>query len=275
MSTRARKSPSASSSSSRMMSAGGRKKAPQSTTKSSTASTTKGSMPQRKVSRTNDQVAPTTARKISVASNASSHSRKMSAAAGVNHGSAASTKKKPGEGGEDMMNLKQSFQSLMIAKRMARSLRQRTSQRLADRRGVSFVSYMDRPRRRSPSAKHLPQIENTYQLEPRELFSSYVRVIRDIIESTVESRLTGMKYDPKLCSKEAEELSEIIKERVKTLDIDRYKLITLVHIGKMHGQGLQVCSRNSWDPARDSFVSYRFQNASVFCVATIYGVYFE
>nr|XP_054764806.1 uncharacterized protein LOC129271496 [Lytechinus pictus] len=275
MSSRMRKSKKASSTSSRMMSDGRKAKAPPSTTKSSTLSS-KGGLPERRLSRSSDT--PVTARRMSVASSASSHTRKMSVAASANQGTATSvtSKNKSGDGNEGETNLKQRFESLMITKRMARSLRQRTSQRLADLRGESFVSYMDCPRGRSPSMQYqVPQIESTYQLEPAELFSNYSTIIHDIIESAVERRLRGMKYDPKLCSREAKELSEIIKEGVKTLDIGRYKLITMVNIGQMQGQRTQIVSRNSWDPVRDSFVSYSFQNGSVFCVATIYGVYFE
>ncbi|XP_072172453.1 uncharacterized protein [Diadema setosum] len=235
---------------------------------SSSMTSLKGGAPQRKISQSSTQ-APSIMNKSSQ-SVSSATSRKMSQASGVGS--------KRGDRDDQegtVASLKQSFRSLMITKRMARSLRQRTSQRLADRRGVSFISYTDRPRRRSPTAQHQPRVENSYQLEPRERFSIYTNSIHDIIRSLVDSRLESMKYDAIRCSKEAEELSDLIKDRVKTLGIRRYKLITLVHIGKLFGQGMQIGSRNSWDPQRDSFVSYRFQNSSLFCVVTVYGVYYE
>ncbi|KAJ4460034.1 putative dynein outer arm light chain [Paratrimastix pyriformis] len=55
----------------------------------------------------------------------------------------------------------------------------------------------------------------------------------------------------------------------------RYKHIVQVTIGEVKDQGMRVASRSLWDPKVDSCVSCHFQNNSLFCVAMVFGIYFE
>lgn len=70
-------------------------------------------------------------------------------------------------------------------------------------------------------------------------------------------------------------LLKVIRTRMKEFMISRYKTVILVHIGQLNGQGMQISSRCLWDPNFDTFVSHSFKNTSLFCSATVYGIYFE
>lgn len=70
-------------------------------------------------------------------------------------------------------------------------------------------------------------------------------------------------------------LSEELKDRVKQMGLDRYKLVTNVIMGQRREQGVMITSRCAWDVRLDSYATYTFQNKSLFCTASVYGIYRE
>ena len=75
--------------------------------------------------------------------------------------------------------------------------------------------------------------------------------------------------------KEKMELADVIKERVKNLGYSRYKLIVQVTVGEKTGQALRLASRCLWDTTTDNFASDFYENASVYCVGMVFGLYYE
>ena len=73
----------------------------------------------------------------------------------------------------------------------------------------------------------------------------------------------------------AAELADTVKERVKNLGYDRYKLVVQVTVGEKTGQALRLASRCLWDTATDNFASDFYENSSVFCVGMVFGLYYE
>ncbi|KAK5599594.1 hypothetical protein CRENBAI_018904 [Crenichthys baileyi] len=116
-------------------------------------------------------------------------------------------------------------------------------------------------------------MENTYQLGPSKQFP--VSAVSDILKEETHNNLQEVKYEAQRCRELTLTLCEGIRNRVKELLIPRYKTVVLVHIGQLNGQGMQISSRCLWDPSSDTFTSYSFKNSSLFCSATVYGVYFE
>ncbi|XP_022109939.1 uncharacterized protein LOC110989684 [Acanthaster planci] len=167
------------------------------------------------------------------------------------------------------------FRQLLVTKRLARNLKLRTAQRMAERRGRSFITYSDRPGRRRPSPGQDVLVEPSYQVRPPQKFGEFQGAISDILEELIPETLSRMPYDALVCSRQAKSLAGDIQERVKDLRIARYKLITVVHIGEIQQQAIRVCSRGIWDVEVDSFVTYQYQNASLYCVATVFGIYHE
>ena len=62
---------------------------------------------------------------------------------------------------------------------------------------------------------------------------------------------------------------------MKDLDLERYKLVCIVHIGQRGNQEIKVGSRCLWDARLDTFISVEYQNTSLFAIATVFGIYFE
>ncbi|XP_036300816.1 dynein light chain Tctex-type 5 [Pipistrellus kuhlii] len=138
---------------------------------------------------------------------------------------------------------------------------------------VSSVSYVDEPSQHDAASHLTVQMENTYQLGPTEHFP--VAIVNQILKDVLTNYLQEQQYDPELCRQMAKTISEVIKAQVKDLEIPRYKLIVVVHIGPRRGQSILIGSRCLWNPESDTFASHVFRNSSLFALANVYAVYFE
>jgi len=136
---------------------------------------------------------------------------------------------------------------------------------------MSTVSFMDEPGHED----HRPQVrmENSYQTEPKKRFPA--GKIKHIIGDVLDSYLAEERYEPELCRQMSKTISEVIKARVKEMMIPRFKVICLVHIGQLSGQGLRIGSRCLWDDKYDTFSTHEFRNKSIFAIGSVYGVYFD
>uniref|UniRef100_A0A8D2KW47 Tctex1 domain containing 4 n=1 Tax=Varanus komodoensis TaxID=61221 RepID=A0A8D2KW47_VARKO len=117
--------------------------------------------------------------------------------------------------------------------------------------------------------------ENTYKIQPDEgcKFNSFR--MQQVLESVLASYLGDAKYNPANSGQLVQNLSDLIRNRVKDLTPSRYKLVCNVFLGQQANQGLLIASRSLWDVGNDSFASATFTNSSLFAVATVHGIYFE
>ena len=65
----------------------------------------------------------------------------------------------------------------------------------------------------------------------------------------------------------AKDLTDIIKEKVKDMGYDRYKLVVQVCVGQKKGQAMRFASRCLWDTSCDNYASEFFENKTLYCVA--------
>ena len=123
--------------------------------------------------------------------------------------------------------------------------------------------------------KHKTKVlyENTYKLEPERKFKA--SEAQTIIREELEAQLKEEPYDPKASAQMAKTLAEIIKNRVKELNYERYKIACIVTIGQLAEQGLMMASRCCWDSTKDTFASGSFKNKTLYAVATVYAAYLE
>ncbi|XP_076441147.1 uncharacterized protein LOC143280398 [Babylonia areolata] len=116
-------------------------------------------------------------------------------------------------------------------------------------------------------------MEPTYRLEPRRKFRP--SEVEKMLEKVVGERMNKFHYSARLCANMCKALGDDIKEAVKGMNFDRYKIVSNVVIGQKKDQAVLMCSRCAWDEKLDNFASYTFQNEHVFCTATVFGIYME
>lgn len=119
------------------------------------------------------------------------------------------------------------------------------------------------------------KLQNTFKLEPElgDVFNA--SQVEKVIKGILESYLKGEKYDKKMCSSLVQNLSEIIRDRVKELVSARYKVVCCVLIGQNANQAVQSASRCLWSAETDKSASATFQKGDLFATATVYAMYFE
>jgi hypothetical protein len=91
-------------------------------------------------------------------------------------------------------------------------------------------------------------------------------VIADVLARLKTQNYTG---DVTLAKQTADE----IRDRLKDLNLPKYKLFVHVVIGESRGQGVQISNRCFWDDETDAFVSESVRNDTLYAVATAYGLY--
>ncbi|CAG5118781.1 unnamed protein product [Candidula unifasciata] len=120
------------------------------------------------------------------------------------------------------------------------------------------------------------QLQNTYRLGPTPSQTFQPRKAEDVMKSVLESYLGGEKYSTEICSNLVQQISDVIKSKIKDLGFSsRYKYVCLVTIGQNRRQGVAVASRSVWNPETDNFASASFSCGDLFAVANVFAAYFE
>ncbi|XP_071484988.1 dynein light chain Tctex-type 5-like [Diadema antillarum] len=122
-------------------------------------------------------------------------------------------------------------------------------------------------------AKHQVEYENTYRMEPRNRFVA--ERVEPILKEILEKHLEKAVYEPIQCSQLAKTVVAEIKQQVKELNFERYKIVCLVDIGEKRSQDFHMGSRCLWDSQRDTFATASYENTSIFATAIVFAVYFE
>lgn len=119
-------------------------------------------------------------------------------------------------------------------------------------------------------------LQPTYRTEPQDDKKFAPHVVKKIMDNALEEAVEGMdKYEATKCKALSVSVCEDIKQKVKWLNYDRYKLICVVYFGSVCGQELRVTSRCLWNENFDNFASSSVIKGDIYAVALMYGVYQE
>ncbi|KAI2533132.1 hypothetical protein G5576_106653 [Homo sapiens] len=91
--------------------------------------------------------------------------------------------------------------------------------------------------------KNAGEPENTYILRP--VFQQRFRpsVVKDCIHAVLKEELANAEYSPEEMPQLTKHLSENIKDKLKEMGFDRYKMVVQVVIGEQRGEGVLLeCS---------------------------------
>jgi len=117
--------------------------------------------------------------------------------------------------------------------------------------------------------------ENTYRTEPDTNANFNGPKVEKFLLELLEMRLKTERYEPRSCSTLTTTLADVIKARMKKMGFQRHRFVVYVVVGEKRDQGLQACGRCVWDARTDNFVTVTYENASLFVIANVYGIYYE
>lgn len=120
-----------------------------------------------------------------------------------------------------------------------------------------------------------PKIANTYKLGPDADKRFRCKDVKEAIDSVLESHLKEVPYDPDKCKSMLPNIADEIKDKVKVLGFERFKLVCVVTIGQLNNQGVRVASRCLWDAENDRLATSSFCGNDLFATAAVFGVYRE
>lgn len=131
-------------------------------------------------------------------------------------------------------------------------------------RGSFLQLGQDQPQHRYENSYHM-QPDNDHKLDTN-------RIIRTAM-NTLETAMIGYKYQRKEGKAFAELLADKIRSQMKSLQFNRYKIITQVSVGEKRGQDLRIVSQCLWNLQTDSRVTITKETANAYATVTIFFVY--
>ena len=138
-----------------------------------------------------------------------------------------------------------------------------TGRRMSTRRRSSFVPSL-RTDRTDPDGP-LVRLQNTYRIEPDPKEKFVPGQVQKVMESILSSYLVNETYEPRKCAHLAQSLTDVIKRRVKEMNLPRYKIVCNVVIGQKQHQAVRCASRCLWNHNLDNSASASFEKFHTVC----------
>uniref|UniRef100_A0A336LLM8 CSON010159 protein n=1 Tax=Culicoides sonorensis TaxID=179676 RepID=A0A336LLM8_CULSO len=124
-----------------------------------------------------------------------------------------------------------------------------------------------------PNIEDLPKPQLPFDVEKiSKRIENIVETKINHIDEDTEQKV-WVPYDPQKCQKLSAELSKEIKDDIKTMELDRYRIVVIVSIIQKQLQGINYKLKYCMDPQRDSFAYYSYENSHFYIVATAGLVY--
>ncbi|XP_071493955.1 dynein light chain Tctex-type protein 2B-like [Diadema antillarum] len=119
-----------------------------------------------------------------------------------------------------------------------------------------------------------PAAPNTYNIRPNFLRKFRPAAVKAVIHTVLNEELADKQYVAEETTAWSKHIAEQIKERLKELDLDRYKFVVQVVIGEQRGEGVKMGCRCFWDSDTDNYAQDIYMSDSLFCVAAAFGVFY-
>ncbi|KAF7402517.1 dynein light chain Tctex-type protein 2B-like [Vespula maculifrons] len=116
--------------------------------------------------------------------------------------------------------------------------------------------------------------EPVYRIRPH-LYDKFKPLsAKEVIHNVLFDQLSTKTYNAQDAVQWTKDIADTIKEKIKELKFKRYKYIINVVLGEQHGAGIKMGTRCIWDAEADAYAFDSFINDTIFCVATVYAIYF-
>ncbi|KAM4772185.1 dynein light chain Tctex-type protein 2B [Rhinophrynus dorsalis] len=116
--------------------------------------------------------------------------------------------------------------------------------------------------------------ENTYTIRPNFQHKFRSTTVKECIHSVLKEELNNKQYVPEEVPSLTRFLSETIKDKLKDMGFDRYKMVVQVVIGEQRGEGVKMAARCFWDADTDNYAEDIFMNEYLFCVVAAFGCFY-
>jgi len=115
---------------------------------------------------------------------------------------------------------------------------------------------------------------NTFIIRPEYAHKFKAAQVQGILHEALADFFADKQYDTELALQWAQEISDLVKEKLKALQLPRYKYVVQAVIGEQRGAGVKVGARCLWDSDTDQLAQDTYVNETLYCSLAAYGVYF-
>jgi tctex1 domain-containing protein 2 len=119
------------------------------------------------------------------------------------------------------------------------------------------------------------RFENTYHLGPNDKQKFNIHLVESVVGDVLENQLKNTNYDSNRCKELTTLLSDDIKQRLKSAIYKRYKYVVVLSIGQKGDNSILMASRCLWNAETDNACSVKYENKSLYAIATIFAVYYD
>ncbi|XP_043251718.1 dynein light chain Tctex-type 5-B-like [Colletes gigas] len=121
--------------------------------------------------------------------------------------------------------------------------------------------------------REAPNYQNTYRLEAYNPFK--VDPVDKIVKTIMINKLENISYDAADCPKICESVATDIRERIKKLNFDRYKIVVNVAIIEKASQSVQASIGFLWDAEKDNYSTFTYEARTFHAYCCVFGLYYE
>ncbi|XP_006616794.1 tctex1 domain-containing protein 1-like [Apis dorsata] len=121
--------------------------------------------------------------------------------------------------------------------------------------------------------REAPKYQNTYRLNAYNPFK--VDPVDKIVKMIMINKLEDISYDGTECSKICESVATDIREKIKNLNFDRYKIVVNLTIIEKANQGIQSIMGFLADTERDNYSTFTYEARTFYAYCFAFGIYYE
>jgi hypothetical protein len=114
---------------------------------------------------------------------------------------------------------------------------------------------------------------NTFSLRPSHKRKFRPQDVKAITRTILETRLHNQEYRPDDIQNLSKEIADAVRDKVRALDLERYKIMVHCMIGEQRGEGVRMGCKMFWDSDTDNYAEEVYINKHLFAVVTVYGLY--
>ncbi|XP_041125753.1 dynein light chain Tctex-type protein 2B-like isoform X1 [Polyodon spathula] len=103
-------------------------------------------------------------------------------------------------------------------------------------------------------------LDNSYVIRPNFQHKFKPATAKECIHQILKEELVSKQYDPEQVPALTRALSEAVKDKLKEMGYDRYKLVVQVVIGEQRGEGVKMAARCFWDADTDNYAQDIYMN---------------
>ena len=111
----------------------------------------------------------------------------------------------------------------------------------------------------------------TFNMERK---SKSLKKLREIVEKVLRKNLDHCHYNAELSRKRCTHISQILETTLRSsLNVDgsEYKVVAIVHIGEIRGDGMKQSCQYNWNPDTDFFVIGTYRRDDMFATGVVFA----